>query len=233
MVAMETGPADEPGMRWAAGIVTAHGGLASHAAIYSRGLGLPAVCGVEILKVEEGQIKVGETVIPEGEIISIDGVSGEIFTGTIEISDAAAPDELSTLLEWADELRSNKVQVWANADTKEEATEARSAGATGIGLCRTEHMFLGDRLPVIRQLLKATNPDERETALEELLEAQQADFEQVLIPMDSLPVTVRLLDAPLHEFLEETEEQNPMLGLRGYDLQLRQKTFTGHKHGRS
>jgi pyruvate,orthophosphate dikinase len=218
MVAMETGPADEPGMRWAAGIVTAHGGLASHAAIYSRGLGLPAVCGVEILKVEEGQIKVGETVIPEGEIISIDGVSGEIFTGTIEISDAAAPDELSTLLEWADELRSNKVQVWANADTKEEATEARSAGATGIGLCRTEHMLLGDRLPVIRQLLKATNPDERETALEELLEAQQADFEQVLIPMDSLPVTVRLLDAPLHEFLEETEEQNPMLGLRGIRL---------------
>ncbi len=218
MVAMETGPADEPGMRWAAGIVTAYGGLASHAAIYSRGLGLPAVCGVETLTVEEGHIKVGETVIPEGDIISIDGASGEVFEGEIEISDAAAPDELTTLLEWADELRSSKVQVWANADTEEEATEARSAGATGIGLCRTEHMFLGDRLPIIRQLLKATDPDERKTALEELQKAQQTDFEHVLTPMDSLPVTVRLLDAPLHEFLEENEEQNPMLGLRGIRL---------------
>ena len=218
MVAMETGPADEPGMRWAAGIVTAYGGLASHAAIYSRGLGLPAVCGVETLTVEEGQIKVGETVIPEGDVISIDGASGEVFEGEIEISDAAAPDELTTLLEWADELRSSKVQVWANADTEEEATEARSAGATGIGLCRTEHMFLGDRLPVIRQLLKATDPYERKTALEELQKAQQIDFEHVLTPMDSLPVTVRLLDAPLHEFLEDNEEQNPMLGLRGIRL---------------
>lgn len=218
MVAMETGPADEPGMRWAAGIVTAYGGLASHAAIYSRGLGLPAVCGVETLTVEEGHIKVGETVIPEGDVLSIDGASGEVFEGEIEISDAAAPDELTTLLEWADELRSSKVQVWANADTEEEATEARSAGATGIGLCRTEHMFLGDRLPVIRQLLKATDPDERKTALEELQKTQQTDFERVLTPMDSLPVTVRLLDAPLHEFLEENEEQNPMLGLRGIRL---------------
>ena len=218
MVAMETGPADEPGMRWAAGIVTAYGGLASHAAIYSRGLGLPAVCGVEILKVEKGQIKVGEAAISEGDVISIDGTSGEVFEGEIEISDAAAPDELITLLEWADELRSSKVQVWANADTKEEATEARSAGATGIGLCRTEHMFLGDRLPVIRQLLKVTDPDERQTALDELKKAQQADFEHVLAPMDGLPVTVRLLDAPLHEFLEENEEQNPMLGLRGIRL---------------
>jgi len=218
MVAMETGPADEPGMRWAAGIVTAYGGLASHAAIYSRGLGLPAVCGVETLKVEEGQIKVGETVIPEGEVISIDGASGEVFAGEIEISGAAAPDELTTLLEWADELRSNKVQVWANADSGEEAAEARSAGAAGIGLCRTEHMFLGDRLPVIRQLLKAVGPDERKTALQELQKAQQTDFEHVLAPMDGLPVTVRLLDAPLHEFLEETEEQNPMLGLRGIRL---------------
>ena len=218
MVAMETGPADEPGMRWAAGIVTAYGGLASHAAIYSRGLGLPAVCGVETLTVEEGYIKVGETVIPEGDVISIDGASGEVYVGEIEISDAAAPDELTTLLEWADELRSSKVQVWANADTEEEAAEARSAGATGIGLCRTEHMFLGDRLPVIRQLLKATDPDEKKIALEELQQAQQTDFEHVLTPMDSLPVTVRLLDAPLHEFLEENEEQNPMLGLRGIRL---------------
>ena len=218
MVAMETGPADEPGMRWAAGIVTAYGGLASHAAIYSRGLGLPAVCGVEMLKVEEGQIRVGETVIAEGDIISIDGASGEVFAGGIEISDATAPEELATLLDWADDLRSNKVQVWANADTEEEASEARSAGAAGIGLCRTEHMFLGDRLPVIRQLLKAADRNERKTALDELQKAQQTDFEHVLRPMDGLPVTVRLLDAPLHEFLEETEEQNPMLGLRGIRL---------------
>ena len=218
MVAMETGPADEPGMRWAAGIVTAYGGLASHAAIYSRGLGLPAVCGVETLKVEEGQIRIGETIIPEGGIVSVDGASGAVFDGQIEISDAATPDELETLLEWADELRSNKVEVWANADTEKEAAEARSAGATGIGLCRTEHMFLGDRLPIIRQLLKATDPDERKNALAELEKAQQTDFASVLTPMDGFPVTIRLLDAPLHEFLEETEEQNPMLGLRGIRL---------------
>ena len=233
MVAMETGPADEPGMRWAAGIVTAYGGLASHAAIYSRGLGLPAVCGVETLTVEEGHIKVGETVIPEGDVISIDGASGEVFEGEIEISDAAAPDELTTLLEWADELRSNKVQVWANADTEEEATEARSAGATGIGLCRTEHMFLGDRLPVIRQLLKATDPDEKKTALEEL-QKRNKQISTMYLPQwtasqsPSGCSTLHCMNSS-----KKTKNKTQCSAFAEYDSPLQQKTSTGHKHGRS
>jgi len=218
MVAMETGPEDEPGMRWATGIITAYGGLASHAAIYSRGLGIPAVCGVEALKVEDGQIRIGETVIQEGDVISADGASGEIFAGEIEISEASVPDELDILLDWADEIRSTTIGVRANADTKEEAVEARKAGADGIGLCRTEHMFLGGRLPVIRQLLTATSPNDQQTALTQLEKVQEIDFVAVLEPMDGLPVTVRLLDAPLHEFLEDAQEQNPMLGLRGIRL---------------
>ena len=141
MVAMETGPADEPGMRWSAGIVTAHGGLASHAAIYSRGLGLPAVCGVNDLTVQESSITVGSIVINEGDIISIDGATGELFKGTIDIAEAETPAELDTLLLWCDEARKGCLGVRANADTSEEAAEAIRSGADGIGLCRTEHML--------------------------------------------------------------------------------------------
>ena len=220
MFAMETGPEDEPGMRWSAGIVTAHGGLASHAAIYSRGLGLPAVCGVTDLTVDETSITIGPTVIQEGEIVSIDGGTGEVYLGQIQISEAQAPKELETLLTWADEIRSESIGVRANADTAEEATEAVNSGADGIGLCRTEHMFLGDRLPVIRKVLTANDDKSRDIALKELIEIQKQDFVRVLEPMDKKPVTIRLLDAPLHEFLEETEEQNPMLGLRGVRLAL-------------
>ncbi len=220
MFAMETGPEDEPGMRWSAGIVTAHGGLASHAAIYSRGLGLPAVCGVTGLTVDETSITIGPTVIQEGEIVSIDGGTGEVYLGQIQISEAQAPEELETLLTWADAIRSESTGVRANADTAEEATEAVNSGADGIGLCRTEHMFLGDRLPVIRKVLTANDDKSRDIALKELIEIQKKDFVSVLEPMDKKPVTIRLLDAPLHEFLEETEEQNPMLGLRGVRLAL-------------
>ncbi len=218
MVAMETGPEDEPGMRWSAGIVTAHGGLASHAAIYSRGMGIPAVCGAEGLVVEPGGVRVGDVFVAEGDTITVDGASGAVLVGDLDVDAADAPPELDTLLAWADEIREGRVTVRANADTGADAAEARRLGAEGIGLCRTEHMFLGDRLPVVRRMLTATTDAEREAALYELQEVQRQDFGSVLEAMDALPVTIRLLDAPLHEFLEESHEQNPMLGLRGVRL---------------
>ena len=217
MVAMETGPEDEPGMRWSAGIVTAHGGLASHAAIYSRGMGIPAVCGAEGLHVVDGGVQVGERFVAEGETITVDGATGTVVMGDMDVDDAEAPPELDTLLHWADEIRAGKVGVRANADTGTDAAEARRLGAEGIGLCRTEHMFLGDRLPVVRRMLTAGG-EEHAAALHELQEVQRVDFRAVFEAMDGLPVTVRLLDAPLHEFLEESHEQNPMLGLRGTRL---------------
>jgi pyruvate,orthophosphate dikinase len=220
LVAMETGPEDEPGMRWSAGIVTAHGGLASHAAIYSRGMGIPAVCGVEGLVVEDDRVRVGDVHVAEGEIITVDGASGTVLIGGLDVDDADAPPELDTLLGWADDIRADRVGIRANADTGADAAEARRLGAQGIGLCRTEHMFLGDRLPVVRRMLTSITPEEHDAALYELQEVQRVDFRAVFEAMDGLPVTVRLLDAPLHEFLEESHEQNPMLGLRGIRLAL-------------
>ena len=220
MFAMETGPEDEPGMRWSSGIATAHGGLASHAAIYSRGLGLPAVCGIAELNVTESSIDIGGITINEGSEISINGTTGEVHAGKIDISEAETPSELTTLLDWCDQVRLNRIGVRANADTREEATESLDAGADGIGLCRTEHMFLGERLPVIRKFLTAETHDAQNDALQELITIQTQDFVNVLEPMDSKPVTIRLLDAPLHEFLEDSHEQNPMLGLRGVRLAL-------------
>ena len=220
MFAMETGPEDEPGMRWSSGIATAHGGLASHAAIYSRGLGLPAVCGIAELNVTESSIDIGGITINEGSEISINGTTGEVHAGKIDISEAETPLELTTLLDWCDQVRLNRIGVRANADTREEATERLDAGADGIGLCRTEHMFLGERLPVIRKFLTAETHEAQNDALQELVTIQTQDFVNVLEPMDSKPVTIRLLDAPLHEFLEDSHEQNPMLGLRGVRLAL-------------
>ncbi len=218
MVAMETGPEDEPGMRWSSGVVTAHGGLASHAAIYSRGMGLPAVCGVAGLIVEDGAIRVDDVVVAEGEVLTVDGAAGSVLLGDVEVDAADAPPELETLLQWADEVRRGRLGIRANADTGADAAEARALGAEGVGLCRTEHMFLGDRLPVVRRVLTALTDAERELGLHHLEEVQRDDFCHVLEAMDGLPVTVRLLDAPLHEFLEESHEQNPMLGLRGVRL---------------
>lgn len=218
MVAMETGPEDEPGMRWSAGIVTAHGGLASHAAIYSRGMGIPAVCGAEGLVVEDGGVRVGDHFVAEGDTITVDGASGTVLIGGLEVEEVETPAELETLLAWADAVAEGRVGVRANADTGTDAAEARRLGADGIGLCRTEHMFLGDRLPVVRRMLTSVTPDEHDAALSELQEVQRIDFRAVFEAMDGLPVTVRLLDAPLHEFLEESHEQNPMLGLRGIRL---------------
>ena len=221
LVAAETGPADEVGMRLSVGIVTSRGGLASHAAVVARGWAIPAVCGATELHVDTagGLISVGDVVVQEGDTISIDGAAGSVTVGGQDVAASEIPAELDELMAWADEIRAGKVGVRANADTGPDAAAARELGADGIGLCRTEHMFLGDRLPLVQRLLHATDAAEREAALDALEAAQRQDFVAILDAMDGLPVTVRLLDAPLHEFMgEASHEQNPMIGLRGIRL---------------
>ncbi len=222
LVRDETTPADEVGMQLAEGIVTARGGMASHAAVMARGWGVPAVVGLADLLVSGDHAIVGGRRIDEGSPISLDGTTGEVFAGAAGVAAAAEVPELDVLLGWADEVRGDRVGVRANADRADDAIRARAFGAEGIGLCRTEHMFLGDRLPTIRRFLLAVDPDEEAAALEELGAVQRVDLAAVLEAMAPLPVAVRLLDAPLHEFLGEDSplgaEHNPMLGERGIRL---------------
>jgi pyruvate,orthophosphate dikinase len=245
LVRNETSPEDVHGMMVSQGILTARGGLVSHAAVVARGWGTPAVVGAEAIKIEGKQFSVGETVVREGDVISIDGSSGDIILGEMRLASAQPPPEFDIILGWADKIRTGKLAVRANADTGGDAKNARGFGAEGIGLCRTEHMFLGeDRLPVVRRMILASTPAEEAAALEELRGVQKADFIEILDAMDGLPVTVRLLDPPLHEFLPHIgeleikaatvglsaeEEQllkaakswaefNPMLGTRGVRL---------------
>ena len=226
----------------AKGILTARGGLVSHAAVVARGWGKPAVVGAEAVKIEGRSFKVGSTIVAEGEWISLDGTTGQVVVGKVSLTQAESPPELETLLEWADSFRDGVLKVRANADTGADAANARRLGAEGIGLCRTEHMFLGeDRLPVVRRMILAATEEAERDALEELRAAQKEDFVSILEAMDGLPVTVRLLDPPLHEFLPDTSElavkdatvglseeertlyraalewreENPMLGTRG------------------
>ena len=246
LVRSETSPEDVHGMMVAKGILTARGGLVSHAAVVARGWGTPAVVGAEAIAIEGTRFSVGDTVVSEGDVISLDGATGEIVLGARLMTAAEPPAEFEVILGWADKIRKGKLAVRANADTGEDAANARAFGAEGIGLCRTEHMFLGeDRLPVVRRMILAHTPQEESAALEELRQVQKTDFIEILDAMDGLPVTVRLLDPPLHEFLprvdeleikqavegglstEETEllkaarswhEFNPMLGTRGVRL---------------
>lgn len=244
LVMSETSPADEIGMRVSEGILTAKGGTASHAAVVARGWGIPAVCGCEGLVFEGDHVQVGEHQLAEGDTVSLDGSTGEVYVGDLGVASAGVPDELDVLLGWADEVSRGKVGVRANADSGPDAAQARSFGAEGIGLCRTEHMFLGDRLPAVQRMILAADEVAENEALEELAVLQRKDFVEVLEAMDGLPVTVRLLDPPLHEFLpdrvelaraegagtldaegqtlqtavEEWAEQNPMLGTRGVRL---------------
>jgi pyruvate,orthophosphate dikinase len=232
-VATETTPADVPALMAARGVVTSNGGLASHAAVVARGAGRPAVCGASDLDVDPAArtITAGGVVIADGDVVSIDGSSGAVYAGRLPIKAAEPPAELETLLSWADDLR--RLGVRTNADTAAEAATAVRLGAEGIGLCRTEHQFLGARLPLIRRLILAESHDDEIAALEGLAAAQREDFRALLAAMGDLPVTVRLLDAPLHEFIPhdgvyETEQQklralgmreaNSMLGLRGVRL---------------
>jgi pyruvate,orthophosphate dikinase len=245
LVRNETSPEDVHGMMVSQGILTARGGLVSHAAVVARGWGTPAIVGAEAIKIEGKQFSVGDVVVKEGDFISIDGSSGEVVIGEMKTQAAKPPAEFDVILLWADAVRKGKLAVRANADTGEDATKARELGAEGIGLCRTEHMFLApDRLPVVRRMILADTPAEENAALAELGRVQQIDFEEILEAMDGLPVTVRLLDPPLHEFLpsveelkikqattglsksekaelkaaEEWAEHNPMIGTRGVRL---------------
>ena len=204
LVRWETNPDDLAGMIAAEGILTSHGGKTSHAAVIARGMGAPCVCGVESLKIdaEKKQAAVAGTdvVIEEGDMISIDGTTGSVVLGAVELVLPELTGDLDTILEWADEFRT--LGVRANADNPEDAELSRSFGAEGIGLCRTEHMFLGDRKQIIQTFILNEDEAVREKAVNELLEAQTGDFLGMFKAMDGLPVIVRLLDPPLHEFLE-------------------------------
>jgi pyruvate,orthophosphate dikinase len=236
LVRSETTPDDIHGVIEARGVLTAHGGMTSHAAVVARGMGKPCVAGCDALSIDLGarRIRLGEQELAEGDVITIDGGRGEVIVGEVPLVPPQIDENFETLLGWADDLRALRVR--ANADTPEDAAKAREFGAEGIGLCRTEHMFMADdRLPLVRAMILASSRDERRAALDRLLPHQQADFEGIFEAMAGLPVTIRLLDPPLHEFLpplEEAEskemarriralrETNPMLGMRGCRLGL-------------
>ncbi len=218
LVRSETSPEDVHGMIVAQGILTARGGLVSHAAVVARGWGKPAVVGADSVRIKGSSFTAAGVRVDEGDIISIDGSSGEVVLGEVQLSVAEPPPEFNQVLDWADEIRKGKLAVRANADTGPDAKNARDFGAEGIGLCRTEHMFLGeDRLPIVREMILAETTEQEQAALERLREAQKADFVDILAAMDGLPVTVRLLDPPLHEFLPRTEELAIKAATQGLD----------------
>lgn len=207
LVRMETTPDDIHGIIAAQGILTSRGGMTSHAAVVARGMGKPCVCGCEALKVDYNnkQVSVGDVVIKEGDHLSIDGATGRVILGDVPMKDPELSPEYVAILGWADELK--RLDVRANADTPEDALKARQFGATGIGLTRTEHMFMAqDRLPYVQQMILAESLEERLQALDHLLPMQESDFYGILKAMEGYPVCIRLLDPPLHEFLPSLEE---------------------------
>ena len=206
LVRPETSPDDLHGMIAAEGILTSRGGLVSHAAVVARGMGTPAICGAESVHIDlKGRtFSVGDVVVKEGEVISINGTSGEVVVGEVAVVTPEPSGPFGIVLEWADEFRTLGVRT--NADLPEDAKRAREFGAEGIGLCRTEHMFLGDRLPIVQRMILAETDEEEDAALAELGRVQRLDYLGILEAMDGLPVTVRLLDPPLHEFLPDIEE---------------------------
>jgi pyruvate,orthophosphate dikinase len=250
LVRPETTPDDIHGMAAAIGILTSQGGKTSHAAVVARGMGKPAVTGAAsiLVDVDAGVARAKNDDLHEGDLITIDGTSGMVYAGEVDLVEPESIPELEMLLTWADQMR--RLEVRANADTAEDAVFARSRGAQGIGLARTEHMFLGERLAIVQRVILSTDPAQREQALHQLEQQQIGDFESLLEAMDGLPVVIRLLDPPLHEFLPSRlelehemlgrvragrpiddlramsdqvarwEEDNPMLGLRGVRLGL-------------
>ena len=236
LVRWETTPDDIHGLIQAAGILTAHGGMTSHAAVVARGMGKPCVAGCDALSIDmEAQtITLGDKQLSAGDVLTIDGGTGAVIIGEVPLVPPQVNDDLETVLGWGDEHR--RLNIRANADTPEDAAKAREFGAQGIGLCRTEHMFMAEeRLPVVREMIMADNEEGRRKALDRLLPMQQGDFEAIFEAMAGLPVTIRLLDPPLHEFLPSLEqakddrvrqrirqlqESNPMLGTRGCRLGL-------------
>ncbi len=244
LVRTETSADDFPGMVAAEGILTSRGGMTSHAAVVARGMGKCCVAGASNLRIDEdaGTLVAGMIEVREGDWLTLDGTLGRVLLGQVRTVSPRPGVEFARLLGWADQVR--RLRVRANADTPEDAVRARKLGAEGIGLCRTEHMFFAeDRLQTVREMILAAGPEERRSALDRLLPMQQGDFEGIFRAMDGLPVTIRLLDPPLHEFLprgaEEIEEfskrtgrkvedvlssvechreDNPMLGHRGVRL---------------
>ena len=249
LVRPETTPDDIHGLFAAQGVLTSHGGMTSHAAVVARGLGKPCVSGAETVKIDLAAetFTVGEVTVKKDEYLTLDGSNGDVIVGKMELIDPQFDDNFRELLDDADKIA--KLQVWANADTPEDARRARAFGAKGIGLCRTEHMFMdADRLPVMQDMVVSSTKEERIVQLDKLQVMQESDFYGIVEAMEGLPVTIRLLDPPLHEFLpkipeltkaletldpnsaeaqkiqatiaraRELHEQNPMLGFRGCRL---------------
>src|SRR5882672_6774523 len=236
LVGWETSPDDIHGMIQAKGVLTAHGGMTSHAAVVARGMGKPCVAGCEGLTIDADTktIRLGGHELHEGDTITIDGGTGRVIVGEVPLVPPKINEDFETVLGWADDVR--RLKVRANADNPADSVKRREFGAQGIGLCRTEHMFFGEeRLPVMQEMILARDEDGRRSALDRLLPFQQSDFEAIFEVMTGLPVTIRLLDPPLHEFLPPLEEatdermrsrirmlreSNPMLGTRGCRLGL-------------
>jgi pyruvate,orthophosphate dikinase len=206
LVRMETTPEDIHGMVAAQGILTSRGGMTSHAAVVARGMGKPCICGCDALRIdyEKQTATVAGHVINAGDMLSIDGTTGRVILGAVPVIDALFSPEYDQILKWADSL--SRMKVRANADTPEDATRAREFGAQGIGLTRTEHMFMGaDRLPHVQRMILAETPAQREEPLSHIQKMQEDDFYGILKAMHGFPVTIRLLDPPLHEFLPNYE----------------------------
>lgn len=209
LVRFETTPDDIHGVIVAQGILTAHGGMTSHAAVVARGMGKPCVAGAQGIKIDPAgkTLTIGEHVFKEGDTITLDGSEGKVYGEALELIPPQINEDFQRVVQWADDVR--RLGVRANADNFEDASKARELGAEGIGLCRTEHMFMAlDRLPAVRKMILAETPDQRAAALAEILPMQQVDFEGIFTAMKGLPVTVRLLDPPLHEFLPNLVEQS-------------------------
>jgi pyruvate,orthophosphate dikinase len=247
LVRTETSPEDIHGMHASAGILTARGGMTSHAAVVARGMGVPCVSGAGALRINEkaATLSIGQRVLSGGDVITIDGATGRVYSGAVPMRQPQLSGDFARLISWADEAR--LLTVRANADTPKDARQARAFGAQGIGLCRTEHMFFdADRILAMREMICATSEAGRRAALAKILPVQRADFVELFEIMGELPVTIRLLDPPLHEFLPRQEREieavaqalempvdklkariaelsefNPMLGLRGSRLAIR------------
>jgi pyruvate,orthophosphate dikinase len=247
LVRVETSPEDIHGMHAAEGVLTTRGGMTSHAAVVARGMGKPCVCGVGAIRIDYGAqtMTAGAVTLKKGDILTIDGGSGEVMAGAAPMVKPEMTGDFATLMTWADSVRRMKVR--ANAETSADARAARAFGAEGIGLCRTEHMFFeGERIVAVREMILAESEQGRRAALAKLLPMQRKDFAELFEIMTGLPVTIRLLDPPLHEFLPHTDaeiaevakamkvsaerlraraaelhESNPMLGFRGVRLAVR------------
>ena len=232
LVRVETSPEDIHGMHAAEGILTTRGGMTSHAAVVARGMGIPCVAGAGTMRVDlRNELLIGMGVtLKKGDVITIDGSTGQVLRGTVPMLQPELSGDFASLMEWAD--RARRMTVRTNADTPGDARAARSFGAEGIGLCRTEHMFFeGERIQVMREMILAENEEGRRKALARLLPMQRSDFTELFVIMHGLPVTIRLLDPPLHEFLPKTDEEIAEVAhAMGLDAQfLRQRVDALHE----